>query len=165
MAERPLYSVTCGDIGTKPENVEKCLERILYLSKIWGCVVLLNEAEAFLEQRTITDFKRNALVSVFFRIPEYHEGIVILTSNRVPTFDDAFKPRIHLSLHYENLNQGQRYKIWMNFLNRLKTMSNSPSTKITESGILPPKLVDPIEIDFDDIEGYIGELAKVEMNG
>ncbi|KAF1995862.1 P-loop containing nucleoside triphosphate hydrolase protein [Amniculicola lignicola CBS 123094] len=119
MAERPLYRVTGGDIGTKPENAEKSLEGILYLSKIWGCVVLLDEAEMFLEQRRTTDFKRNALVSVFFRNLEYYEGIVILTLSRVAAFDEAFKSRIRLSLHYEYLNQGQR---WKNFLNHLKTM-------------------------------------------
>ena len=48
LAEKPLFRVTCGDIGTKPEDVEKYLESVLNLSKIWGCVVLLDEAEVFL---------------------------------------------------------------------------------------------------------------------
>ena len=91
MAEKPLFRVTCGDIGTKPEVVEKYLESVLYLGKRWGCVVLLDEADVFLEQRTLTDLERNALVSVFLRVLEYYEGISILTSNRVGTFDEAFK--------------------------------------------------------------------------
>ncbi|KAK0737195.1 P-loop containing nucleoside triphosphate hydrolase protein [Apiosordaria backusii] len=51
ITEKPLYRVTCGDIGTMPEKVEQYLESVLYLGKIWGCVVLLDEAEVFLEQR------------------------------------------------------------------------------------------------------------------
>jgi hypothetical protein len=43
MAEKPLFRVTCGDIGAKPEVVEKYLESVLYLGKIWGCVVLPGE--------------------------------------------------------------------------------------------------------------------------
>lgn len=62
--------------------------------KIWGCVVLLNEADAFLEQRRLTDLEWNALASVFLRVLEYYEGILILTSNRVGTFDEAFRSRI-----------------------------------------------------------------------
>ena len=58
LAEKPLFRVTCGDIGTKPEDVEKYLESVLNLSKIWGCVVLLDEAEVFLEKRMITDHER-----------------------------------------------------------------------------------------------------------
>ncbi len=63
IAEKPLYPVTCGDIGTKPEEVEKYLESVFHLGKIWGCVVLLDEADIFLEARTLADLKRNALVS------------------------------------------------------------------------------------------------------
>jgi AAA+ superfamily predicted ATPase len=62
-AKKPLYRVTCGDIGTKAEEVEKYLEVVLLLGKIWGCVVLLDEADVFLEQRTLFDLQRNALVS------------------------------------------------------------------------------------------------------
>ncbi|PNP60836.1 hypothetical protein FNYG_14456 [Fusarium nygamai] len=122
LAEKPLYRVTCGDIGTKPEAVEKYLESVLHLGKIWGCVVLLDEADVFLEQRTLTDLERNALVSVFLRVLEYYEGILILTSNRVGTFDEAFKSRIQLSLHYESLTKNQRRTIWENFLNRLNNL-------------------------------------------
>jgi SpoVK/Ycf46/Vps4 family AAA+-type ATPase len=159
LAEKPLYRVTCGDIGTKPVEVEQYLESVLHLSKNWGCVVLLDEADVFLEQRSLTDLERNALVSIFLRVLEYYEGILILTSNRVGTFDEAFKSRIQLSLHYENLDRSQRQKIWTNFLNRLKEMS----TKALQSD--PEKKSDPIDIDFDDVGCYISELADIEMNG
>ena len=45
IAEKPLYRVTCGDVGTKAEDVEKYLESVLHLGKIWDCVVLLDEAD------------------------------------------------------------------------------------------------------------------------
>jgi hypothetical protein len=35
IAEKPLYRVTCGDIGTEPRDVEKYLHAVLYLGKIW----------------------------------------------------------------------------------------------------------------------------------
>ena len=146
LAEKPLYRVTCGDIGTKPEAVEKYLESVLYLGKIWDCVVLLDEADVFLEQRSLADLSRNALVSVFLRVLEYYDGILILTSNRVGTFDEAFKSRIQLALHYENLTVSQRSKIWKNFINQLRHMGEQ-------------------NIDFDDVECYITELAGQQMNG
>ncbi len=37
LAEMPLYSVTCGDIGTSPEAVEKYLNSVLHLGKKWNC--------------------------------------------------------------------------------------------------------------------------------
>ncbi|OPB41404.1 AAA family ATPase [Trichoderma guizhouense] len=146
IAKKPLYPVTCGDIGTKPEDVENYLESVLYLGKTWGCVVLLDEADVFLEQRSLEDLQRNALVSVFLRVLEYYEGILILTSNRVGTFDEAFKSRIQLAVHYGNLTTHQRTKIWENFIGRLR--------ELNEEGI-----------DFDDLEDNIEQLASRAMNG
>ncbi|GKT48320.1 putative AAA domain-containing protein [Colletotrichum spaethianum] len=164
LAEKPLFRVTCGDIGTKPEDVEKYLESALHLGKIWDCVVLLDEADVFLEQRTLTDLERNALVSVFLRVLEYYEGILILTSNRVGTFDEAFKSRIQLSLHYEALNKGQRRTIWKNFVDRLKTLEKE-SNNATALGQRKGKGKEPKGIDFDDIARHFGDLAEQEMNG
>ena len=62
--------------------------------------MLFDEANVFLEQRSLEDMQRNALVSVFLRVLEYYEGILILTSNRVGTFDEAFKSGIQFALHY-----------------------------------------------------------------
>jgi SpoVK/Ycf46/Vps4 family AAA+-type ATPase len=120
LAERPLYRVTCGDIGTDPESVEKYLDSVLYIGTTWGCVVLLDEADVFLEERTKADLQRNALVSVFLRVLEYYDGILILTTNRIGTFDEAFKSRVQLALHYPPLDEDGRLEIWQNFLQLLK---------------------------------------------
>jgi SpoVK/Ycf46/Vps4 family AAA+-type ATPase len=166
MAQKPLFRVTCGDIGTHPEAVEKYLDSVLYLGKLWDCIVLLDEADVFLEERQITDLERNALVAVFLRILEYYEGILILTSNRVGTFDEAFKSRIQLALHYKPLQQYQRAKIWRNFFNHLK--------KLEKDEISPAKPGDGHEnadyrntgeIDFVEIDGAIPELATKQLNG
>ncbi|KAM5351088.1 hypothetical protein ACJ41O_003811 [Fusarium nematophilum] len=147
IARKPLYTVTCGDIGTEPEKVEKYLESVFHLGKIWDCVVLLDEAEVFLEQRTLQDLKRNALVSVFLRALEYYEGILILTTNRVGTFDEAFKSRIQLALRYEKLKDYQRKQVWRNFFDRLKGLGEHDN------------------IDFDDLVLHLDELAEYPMNG
>ena len=74
-------------------------------------VVLLDEADVLLEERGQADFQRNALVSVFLHVLEYNFGIMILASNHVGTFDEAFTSRIQLALHYENLTVAQPRKI------------------------------------------------------
>lgn len=165
IAQKPLFCVTCGDIGTKPEEVEKYLESVLYLGKTWGCVVLIDEAEVFLEQRSLDNLERNALVSVFLRVLEYYEGILVLTTNRVGTFDEAFKSRILLSLHYEKLTKGQRRKIWRGFVNHLKD-TNGPSdekqTRGEHDGSSSENLPD---IDYQEILDSLDELANHELNG
>ena len=109
-------------------------------------MVVLDEADVFLEERGLADLQRNALVSVFLRVLEYNVGILILTSNRFGTFDEAFKSRIQLALHYENLTVAQQRKVWRNFLARLKSLDASG-------------------IDYDDIMDNVDELVKEDMNG
>lgn len=146
LAEKPLYRVTCGDIGTEAVAVERALQHVLYLGKEWGCVVLLDEADIFLEERSLQDLGRNALVSVFLRALEYYDGILILTTNRVGTFDEAFKSRIQLSLRYQALTEEQRRVIWENFC-----------TRIGE--------IDEDNVDVADLRRNINELARHNMNG
>jgi hypothetical protein len=43
--KRPLFPVTCGDIGDNAQLVETNLERNFQLAHKWGCVLLLDEAE------------------------------------------------------------------------------------------------------------------------
>jgi SpoVK/Ycf46/Vps4 family AAA+-type ATPase len=60
---KPLYSITCGDLGDTAESVEDTLARTFAKAEAWDCVLLLDEADVFLAQRTRTDLKRNAIVS------------------------------------------------------------------------------------------------------
>lgn len=109
---RPLFQVTCGDIGESADEVEKRLENHFQLAHKWGCVLLLDEADVFLEARSKTDLKRNAIVSVFLRVLEYYSGILFLTTNRVGAFDQAFRSRIHMSLFYPRIEEEATVKIW-----------------------------------------------------
>ena len=111
---RGVYSV--GELGTNANTLEKNLREILELSSIWKAVVLLDEADIFLEQRTESDIKRNAMVGIFLRLLEYHDGVMFLTTNRVKCFDEAFHSRISISLKYEPLNAQTRAQVWRNFL-------------------------------------------------
>ena len=61
-------------------------------------------------------------------------------------FDEAFKSRIQLALHYKNLTSGQQRKIWRNFFTQLRQR-------------------DPDSIDFVEITDHIDELAKEDMDG
>ncbi|MCJ1306786.1 hypothetical protein MMC25_000429 [Agyrium rufum] len=128
MTGRPLLALTSGDLGTSAEKVEQSLRRYLGYGEIWGAVVLIDEADIYLERRQLTDIKRNGLVSVFLRALEYYRGLLFLTSNRVDTFDEAFTSRIHVSLHYKKLNDKDRRQIWINGINRFK----SENIKVTK---------------------------------
>ncbi|KAF7349249.1 AAA family ATPase [Mycena sanguinolenta] len=98
---RPLYVVSSGDLGTSASRLEQELTRILDLAHTWKAVLLIDEAD------------------YFWRLLEYYEGILFLTTNRVNTFDPAFQSRIHMALKYENLEHMARKRLWKDFLSKL----------------------------------------------
>ncbi|KAL4863402.1 P-loop containing nucleoside triphosphate hydrolase protein [Aspergillus spectabilis] len=118
--KRPLFPITCGDIGEKADEAEDNLERNFQLAHKWGCVLLLDEADVFLSKRTSDDIQQNAIVSVFLRTLEYYSGILFLTTNRVGKIDRAFKSRIHLSIFYPKLDLASTRQIWENNLETTK---------------------------------------------
>ncbi|KAK0612921.1 P-loop containing nucleoside triphosphate hydrolase protein [Bombardia bombarda] len=121
LAEKPLYRVTSSDIGVEPEAVEKYIETVLYIGTMWKAVVVFDEWDVFLEQRSQAGLQRNALVSVFLRVLDYYDGILILISNRVGTFDEAFKSRVHLALHYPAIDEQGRQEIWRDAIRELNS--------------------------------------------
>ncbi|KAI7284241.1 hypothetical protein KC345_g2428 [Hortaea werneckii] len=130
--QRPLLPITCGDLGQEPYEVEQRLSTFFSLGAKWRCVVLLDEADVFLARRTTGDLKRNSLVSVFLRQLEYYSGLLILTTNRVGEFDEAFVSRIHMKLHFPSLDERSTMEVWDMNLQKLQVRS---SIEIRSKGI------------------------------
>jgi hypothetical protein len=128
----PLYMVSAGELGTNPRELEAELNKILDIAHSWGAVLLLDEADVFLEKRTIQDIHRNALVSIFLRLLEYFQGILFLTTNRVETFDDAFQSRIHVALRYGELTTKAKRSVWKMFLDKVQEKEGLEMAKFGE---------------------------------
>lgn len=115
----PLLSITCGDLGIYPDEVERNLMKWLKLATLWKAVLLLDEADVYLESRISGDLQRNSLVSIFLRALEYYQGLLFLTTNRIGTFDEALISRIHVVLHYPDFTDTQRQTIWQTSFRKL----------------------------------------------
>ncbi|KAI1080836.1 hypothetical protein F5B20DRAFT_539126 [Whalleya microplaca] len=140
---KPLFVITCGDLGLTPSDVESSLSNVFRLAHLWDCVLLLDEADVFLSQRSKLDMKRNALVSVFLRVLEYYNGLLFLTTNRVGTIDEAFKSRIHMSLYYPPLDKAQTRDIFRLNIAKLREieaqrhdMTGEPTLAIKDADII-----------------------------
>ncbi|KAK0546715.1 hypothetical protein OC846_005145 [Tilletia horrida] len=119
MLGRPVYYVTMGELGTAVEQVEARLADVLELCSAWQAIVLIDEADVFLERRTSggsSDILRNALVCVLLRLIEYFSGILFLTTNRVASFDPAVESRVTIALRYDALDAAAREKVWRNLI-------------------------------------------------
>ncbi|KAI2882991.1 hypothetical protein CBS11852_9374 [Aspergillus niger] len=115
-------SPATGELGIDPDVVDNRLGMILEITRRWGCVLLIDEADVFLSARG-KDLARDALVSVFLRRLEYFRGVAILTTNRKHDIDPAFRSRIHFTMHYPDLDTDSRMEVWKNFLTNVAKSS------------------------------------------
>ncbi|PLN86914.1 P-loop containing nucleoside triphosphate hydrolase protein [Aspergillus taichungensis] len=116
---RPLIALTIADLGTKEDSVEASLTQWFSFAQKWRAILLLDEADIFLERREHKDISRNGVVSAFLRKMEYFGGLLFLTTNRVGHIDEAFISRVHVIIGFEKLDPSKRKKIWVNFLDKL----------------------------------------------
>lgn len=144
VAQKPLYILSSGELGDNPTSVQERLDRVLELTEAWSAVLLLDEADVFLVKRDNTNLTRNAITSVFLRKLEYYQGILLLTTNRLSSIDDAFQSRVHFCFQYDGLGEEERAQIWQNFLIRARASDHVP-------------------IHISDAEQR--ELARWELNG
>ncbi|TVY88244.1 ATPase family AAA domain-containing protein 3-B [Lachnellula willkommii] len=118
--------VSAGELGRTAEELEQRLPLIFERASKWNALLLLDEADVFLEQRSIGDINRNALVCVFLRTLEYYQGIMFFTTNRVKQIDPAIASRIHFKIKYDNLGLDQRRGVWDYFLGKSTTPQGPP---------------------------------------
>ncbi|KAJ4252401.1 hypothetical protein NW762_010999 [Fusarium torreyae] len=135
---KPLFPITCGDLGIDPMTVETTLSEIFRLANLWDCVLLLDEAEIFLSHREKKDdnLQRNALVSIFLRTLEYYPGILFLTTNRVGVLDEALNSRVHVSLHFKHLDSFQTLELFKMNLKRSEMIARQRAANTSQPELI-----------------------------
>ncbi|RSL85403.1 hypothetical protein CEP51_003379 [Fusarium floridanum] len=116
---RPLMRISAADLGMKEVEMEGRLVKWLDRATRWGAVMLIDEAEVYLEQRKTGNINQNALVTAFLRTMEYFPGLLFLTSNSIGLFDEAVMSRIHLAIRYDRPTDAQRKMIWTSLFKKL----------------------------------------------
>lgn len=146
-SHKALLPASIGELNQDniPWVFERNLKRLMQYATMWRAIVLLDEADVFLESRedSSSNADRNALVAVFLKELEYFSGIVFLTTNRLASFDLAMKSRIHLALGYDPPDVEMRRQIWMQVLSR----------------------VPRDEIGIEDLDDAVENLVQADLNG
>ncbi|KAF5243476.1 hypothetical protein FAUST_2832 [Fusarium austroamericanum] len=155
----PLYMASAGELGTDSRFLEAELQKILDICHAWGAILLLDEADVFLEKRNMHDIHRNALVSIFLRQLEYFQGILFLTTNRVETFDEAFQSRIHIALRYDNLDSKAKRTIFKMFLDRVQKLGKLKVEPLTEDDLTALSKQDLNGREIKNVVGSAQDLA------
>ncbi|EIM84116.1 P-loop containing nucleoside triphosphate hydrolase protein [Stereum hirsutum FP-91666 SS1] len=135
LLKRPLYMVGATELSLTPHEMERSLKGVLSLATAWDAVLLVDEADVFLEARSLHELDRNALVSVALRVLEYHKGVLFLTTNRISSFDDAFLSRFSIAIKYPPLEKDRRLIVWRRFFELAGCSVDHESERVTEADL------------------------------
>jgi hypothetical protein len=108
---RPLYRVHSGQLGLSVAAMEAALKEALTRAQRWGAVMLIDEADVYIRQRS-DDIQANAVVGVFLRVLEYFDGLLFLTTNRIDDIDEAIVSRCIALIRYHAPDHAARARIW-----------------------------------------------------
>ncbi|SLM41528.1 P-loop containing nucleoside triphosphate hydrolase [Lasallia pustulata] len=160
--KRPLISLTAADIMEDEAEIERELTKWFSMAARWQAVLLLDEADIFLERREGGQIKRNGIVSTFLRKMEYFKGLLFLTTNRIGHIDDAFLSRVSVVIHYNRLDQTTRQKIWQGFFQKLE---KDMQTRSQQASHEPPKPKIEISNEAKFYVLYNPTVEALEWNG
>lgn len=165
LLKKPLYVVTAGDLGITAAEVEKSFGSVLDLCSTWDALVLVDEADIFLEARSSTEIQRNALVCVMLRLLEYYFGCLFLSSNRdAKTIDAAIASRITVMLSYPPLDADGRTKVWKNLVELVPTCPADESGQILARIANNPRKISKFRMEFS-VEDYHKLASGYMLNG
>lgn len=113
----PLYKVNLSEVFDKYiGETEKHLEKILKTAEDNNYVIFFDEADALFGRRTQIndshDKYANLSTSFLLQRIEHHMGIVVLATNLLNHFDNAFLRRIRFILKFQQLDAMQREEVW-----------------------------------------------------
>ncbi|KAF8541999.1 P-loop containing nucleoside triphosphate hydrolase protein [Trichophaea hybrida] len=120
--KRVILSISSGSLGQRVYDIDYKFKELLKYATAWNAIVLIDEADVFLEARqggAASRLEHNSIVAVFLRHLEYFQGIIFLTSNRIEGFDNAVKSRIHLLLGYNAPDLDSRRMLWKQMLGKI----------------------------------------------
>ncbi|KAL7469945.1 hypothetical protein ACHAXS_010182 [Conticribra weissflogii] len=165
LLKKPLYVVTAGDLGITAAEVEKSLGGVLDLCSTWDALVLIDEADIFLEERSSTEIQRNALVCVMLRLLEYYSGCLFLSSNRdAKSIDAAIASRITVMLSYPPLDVDGRAKVWKNLVELVPARPLDSSGTVMPRIAKSPRKLSKFRMNFTD-EDYQELASGFQLNG
>ena len=114
MAEQlgiPIYIMDTRELGSEARHIEHNLDMIFKRASRWNCLLLLDEADVFMQERG-NDLQHNSAVAAFLRSMDSFQGVLFLTTNLQKIIDPAFASRVTIGLKYEPLNEQARASLW-----------------------------------------------------
>lgn len=112
-----LYRVDLSQLISKYiGETQKNIGRIFDGASRGDCVLFFDEADALFARRSdasdAQDRYSNAEIAYLLQRTEQYDGIILLATNLLQNFDEAFRRRIGFMVHFTLPDESQRLRLW-----------------------------------------------------
>ncbi|KAF2968569.1 hypothetical protein GQX73_g4967 [Xylaria multiplex] len=114
----PLYTLSSRHLGTEPTMVEKSVTNAFKCCQLWGALLLIDQADTFLEARNKNSPELNGIVYRFFYTLRHYRGLTFLLSTRNSQINNIFKGMADLTLPHFEPGQSERRKFWLKYIQK-----------------------------------------------
>lgn len=116
-----LYRVELSALVSKYiGETQKNIAGVFAFARRQDCVLLFDEADALFARRTeggdAQDRYSNTEIACLLQQIEQHDGMVVMATNMLQNFDEAFRRRITFMVHLPMPDQALRKRLWQSFL-------------------------------------------------
>ncbi len=125
-----FVNISISDVQSKwVGDTQKNIKQLFRQHSNKQVVLFFDEAEALFSRRTdirnALDKEMNRDVNVLLQELEKFEGIVILTTNKPDTFDEAFTRRIQFKIQFSLPDSETRLKLWKHLIPKKMQLSEN----------------------------------------
>lgn len=154
---RPIFRMEGSELGADPEEFTVLLDRAMRRALRLNAILLIEEADQILQRRTLNMYPSMlAKISEVLQKIENFEGVLILTSNRAFTLDDAARSRLNLIYEMPPLTNDLRESILLASLPK----------ELPIEGVLPIAKIAALDLDGRAIKMAILNAARrAKANG
>ncbi|KAF2113103.1 hypothetical protein BDV96DRAFT_579741 [Lophiotrema nucula] len=121
---RPLYTLTCGSLGTTAQSIESSLAKHFEVARQWGSVVLLQHAEVLFyiqaHEHALQHALHGNLSPLFLESLSFYPGLLFVSMSKISNVDQAIKATARISLYYPPFDLTTTTKVWEAFVNQMQ---------------------------------------------
>jgi hypothetical protein len=112
-----LYRVDLARMLSKyVGETQKNISRVFAAARGCDCVLFFDEADALFSRRSegsdAQDKYANAEIACLLQATEQYDGIILMATNLLQNFDEAFRRRIHFMVHVPLPDEALRLQLW-----------------------------------------------------
>lgn len=138
-------------------ETEKHLGRLFRSARENHCVLLFDEADALFGKRaqisTGHDKYANLSTSYLLQEIEQYDGIAILSTNLLGSFDDAFLRRLHYIVRFSLPDAALRETLWRQALPPERCAEELPYAKLAQAELSPARILAAVRGAVVDLLG------------